>query len=211
MYYNFINLCTSFEYVYKFCVRIRLWFYARCFAFVYLYGFCSLMRVWRTYTPFLRPLSGFWVQIWLFVGYEQLLRTDIVFKILESLGHLILRYFYLLEVLIIRSWGFVYLLELPMIQSQGLLDSSKVRANVRDDRTVWSICLEDPIFRVPCPSICTLWLDPLEDLLSRVLLSSLYENLHMIHRLILPDRVLIRRSSCNSPSDLTSDYFLLIL
>ena len=115
------------------------------------------------------------------------------------------------EVPIIHSWGFFESFEVLMIRSWGLFYLLKVRANARDYWTICMIRLKDPIFRFPCPNICTLWLDCLEDILFRVLSSSLSDDLHAIHRPILPDQYLIRQSSHDSSSDITPDCFLLIL
>ena len=115
------------------------------------------------------------------------------------------------NVLVIQSWGFIDSLNVLMIRYWGFLYSFDICANTRDDWTAWRICLEYPIFRVLCPTICKLWLDRLDDPIFWVPLRSLSEVVHEIHRLILPDRFLIRRSSHDSPSNSYLRLFLVDL
>ena len=119
----------------------------------------------------------------------------------------------------IRSWGFVDSSDVLMIRSLDLLihltswwsdilGSSKFRANSCDYWTTWRIRLEDPIFRVICPEICEFLLDHLEDPLFRIPLKSLSDVVHVVHRPILPDQFLFRRSSRDSLSDSYISLFL---
>ena len=140
-----------------FCVRIRLFDSLKV----------PVIRSWALFDLFIVPM----IQSW---GFDHLLEVPMI----RSWG-----FFGLFKVLMIRSWGFFGLLKVPMIRSWGFFDLVKARANARDDWTVWRICLEDTITRVPS--------------------SSLSGDLHAIHCPIIPNRVLKRRFSRNSPSDLT--------
>ena len=211
--------CTYFSYVCVWLLCIRRLLRKFVYGFCKLSDFCvrkwifvRIKRLFRTYTAFCTLWANFWVRIRIFGTFNVL--------VIQSWG-----FVDLFEVPMIRSWQFIDSFDVPMIQSWGFVDSFKVlmirswmfvyslkaRANARDYWTAWSIRLEDPIFRVLFLKICTFWLDHLENPLFRVPSSYLYDVVIAIHRPILPDQVLIQRSSRDSLSDLTLDCFLLIL
>ena len=126
-----------------FCVRIRMAFARVVWLFV------SVKRLLHTYMA-LCTLSGFYVLILSFDSFNV--------SVIRSWG--LVNFFH---VPIIQSWGFVDWFDVSIIRSWGFIYSFDVRANARDDLTDWRICPEDLTFRIIWPTICTFWLDRLED------------------------------------------------